>query len=81
MKKISLMIMLLIGLYGCKNKLNKTIETPKDNVEKQSFEPVKDTLNTKVDNNYIEVKTWIDDFKNFRQAVYTKDKATIILSL
>lgn len=77
MKKISLMIMFLIGSYGCKNKLNKTIETPKDNVEKQSFEPVKDTLNTKVDNNYIEVKTWIDDFKNFRQAVYTKDKAKL----
>lgn len=55
--KISLMIMLLIGLYGCKNKLNKTIEKPEDNVEKQSFEPVKDTLNTIVDNNYIEVKT------------------------
>ncbi|WAC42590.1 hypothetical protein [Pedobacter sp. SL55] len=77
MKKISLMIMFLIGLYACKNKLNKTIEQPKHNVEKRSFDPVKDTLNTKVNNNYIEVKTWIDDFKNFRQAVYAKDKAKL----
>ncbi|RNL50711.1 hypothetical protein [Pedobacter jejuensis] len=77
MRKISLIAVVILGFSACKNEANKSIEKPSEHLEAQLNEISKDTSNTKVSNNYIEVKTWIDDFKNFRQAVYTNDKAKL----
>ncbi|MFC4211860.1 hypothetical protein ACFOWA_11740 [Pedobacter lithocola] len=77
MRRISFIAMIMLSVLACKNRENKTVEEPNDSIETQILDNAKDTSNTQLVNNYIEVNTWVDDLKNFRQALYTKDIAKL----
>ena len=69
--KNTLLLLLLFTLFGCKNKSvqkvdGKSDSNPQDSVEVSKAEPESVTT-----------FNWIDDFEDFRQAVYTKDKAKL----
>ncbi|RZL18222.1 MAG: hypothetical protein EOO96_27945, partial [Pedobacter sp.] len=74
MKKI-LMLFAASLLFAC-NGGDKKKDANTQNVVQ---EKVADTTQIKIANTskYIPVKTWVDDFKNFRSAVLTKDKAKL----
>ncbi|RZL37614.1 MAG: hypothetical protein EOO96_04680 [Pedobacter sp.] len=74
MKKI-LMLFAASLLFAC-NGGDKKREAKIQNVVQ---EKVADSNQVNVANNskYIPVKTWVDDFKNFRSAVLTEDKAKL----
>ncbi|HEX8576416.1 MAG TPA: hypothetical protein VF677_08990 [Flavobacterium sp.] len=77
MKRISLIALIILEFSACKNNTDKTTEKPNNNIEVQLTKVSKGTSNAKTADDYIEINTWIDDFKNLRQAVYTKDKAKL----
>jgi len=74
MKKI-LMLFAASLLFAC-NGGDKKKDANTQNVVQDK---VADTTQIKVANTskYIPVKTWVDDFKNFRSAVLTKDKGKL----
>ncbi|MGQ7855969.1 hypothetical protein ACUN24_17185 [Pedobacter sp. WC2501] len=75
MKKINLLFGLLLCLAACREEKTKVAVSQSDTLLKKADKNVKDPV--KAITGYISVETWIDDFKNFRQAVYIKDKAKL----
>jgi len=69
MNKIYLLAGYLLFLSSCQNTRLKQGEKQDTVVRGKSIEtPIADSTSR-----YEEVKTWLNDFKNFRQAVYNKD--------
>ena len=75
MKNINLLFGLLLCLAACREEKSKVVVGKSDALLKEVDKTAKDPVSVKT--GYISVETWIDDFKNFRQAVYTKDKAKL----
>ena len=63
------LIFVFILLLAC-NNAPKTAESKTDS---QSATAPIDTADVAKEANYVSVNNWLDDFKNFRQAIYLKD--------
>ena len=74
MKKIILIVISLTALLSCKNKSKHEIKERKDSTKVVVSDSVTATPGSSVDSRYISVNTWIDDFKNLRQAIFLNDK-------
>ncbi|RZK20013.1 MAG: hypothetical protein EOO86_05885 [Pedobacter sp.] len=70
MKNIFLLI-LLFTVFGCKNKSVQKNEEKNDSNDQNSVEV------SKAEPESVATFNWIDDFKEFRQAVYTKNKTKL----
>ncbi|WP_431291592.1 hypothetical protein [Pedobacter sp. P26] len=75
MKNINLLLGLMLCLAACRDEKPKVVvgksDTSLKKIDNIAKAPVRPTTG------YISVETWIDDFKNFRRAVYLKDKAKL----
>lgn len=74
MKKIILILITLTAMLSCKNKSKQVVKDQKDTVKTIVSDSVTATPESNLNSKYIPVNTWIDDFKNLRQAIFLKDK-------
>lgn len=74
MKKIILIVIALTVLLSCRNKSKHEVKEQKDSAKVIVSDSVTATPESKLNSKYISVNTWIDDFKNLRQAIFLKDK-------
>ncbi|WP_316795589.1 hypothetical protein [Pedobacter agri] len=73
MKNLSILFAFAV-LIACKSDKPKAQNSENDTSINKVVETAKDDLTP---SKYIPVITWVDDFKNFRQAIYIKDKAKL----
>jgi len=74
MKKLKLFITLAILTTGCANDKVKNVQNKQDTTQ-TDYKPLVEVglSETKYSTN----ENWVDDFKNFRQAIYTKNNAKL----
>ncbi len=73
-------LIVIFCFFGCEGKTDKKLKEKLKKVEvfsrDQTIKESDNSLESKPDSKkskYVEVKTWIDDFRNFRMAIYNND--------
>ncbi|MEO5909924.1 MAG: hypothetical protein ABIP95_03505 [Pelobium sp.] len=77
---LNAMLVIILCFFGCNGKTDKKSTAQPKNREIVNNDSIDIESNNSVEKNtassdskYVEVKTWIDDFRNFRMAIYNND--------